>query len=152
MRGWLPVNSRARCSVWQRVAGRVGLSGYLRNSVSQPMFDEARVDKACVKTDCVAFVGSGYAGTVREVRLCCIVSARNVWMGSRLLAVLESCMCWQWGLYILCMYVCSFFLWVRCPVLGKKKQHVPLICHTCHKSMTLRTMGISPSVARSNSA
>ncbi|XP_074522726.1 neurotrophic factor BDNF precursor form isoform X1 [Halichoeres trimaculatus] len=30
------------------------------------MSDEADVDKACVKRDCVAFLGLGYAGTVRE--------------------------------------------------------------------------------------
>lgn len=61
--------------------GRVGLSGYLRNSVSRPVSDEADVDKSvCEKKDCVAFLGSGYAGTVREVRKYYIVSARNVWM------------------------------------------------------------------------
>lgn len=48
------------------IAGRVGLSGYLRNSVSRPMSDEADVDKACVREKIV--FGLGYAGTVREVR------------------------------------------------------------------------------------
>lgn len=44
------------------------------------MSDEADVDKPCVRENCVAFLGSGYAGTVREVRKYYIVSARNVWM------------------------------------------------------------------------
>lgn len=44
------------------------------------MSDETDVDKACVEKDCVAFLGSGYAGTVSQVRKYYIVSARNVCM------------------------------------------------------------------------
>lgn len=42
------------------------------------MSDEAAVDRACVRGGCLAFLGSGYAGTVREVRKYYAVSASDV--------------------------------------------------------------------------
>lgn len=42
------------------------------------MSDEADVDRACVRGGCLAFLGSGYAASVREVREYYIVSASDV--------------------------------------------------------------------------
>lgn len=42
------------------------------------MSAEADVDRACVRGACLAFLGSGYAGMVREVRKRYIVSASDV--------------------------------------------------------------------------
>lgn len=126
---------RACYLVWQRIAGRVGLSGLLSKSVSRPMSAGADVDTACGERHIVwHFFGCGYASTVREVRKYCLVSARNVDAMKGWILVLEGCVsvcvCVS-GLYGLCIYVCMSFM-CGARVL-KKKQHVPLTCDTCHK-------------------
>lgn len=110
----MPVNGRALLFGFWATHCWKGWTQWLleKLSIESPMSAEADVDRACVRGGCVAFLGSGYADTVREVRkhfLHCVCAQCDVGF--------DECMCVcvrvGWGLiFYACMYV-LFFL-VRC--------------------------------------
>lgn len=66
----MPVNGRALLFGFWATHCWKGWTQWLleKLSIKSPMSAEADVDRACVRGGCVAFLGSGYADTVREVR------------------------------------------------------------------------------------
>lgn len=118
IRGWLQVNSRAWCLVWQRIAGRVGLGATWQTLHREPMSAEAGVDTACVNETVWHF--SAQDMPVQWVRGKEILD----WVCAQWVDVIWAA-CWHWWGFVFnaCMYVLFEYAELN-------KQHVPLTCDT----------------------